>query len=827
MKNNVDLLLKSLLVICIVGVVNFTNAQVGIGTENPNATLDVVYKTGSNAPPGVRAPNLKLSELNLYLNSFGVAQKGAFVYITLLDMDTANIPSYANINAPGYYFFDGAVWNVFAIPQMNTVSTEPWYSETTNLGATQNNENIYQNAQVGIGFSGFIDPNAQLEIKSNNKGLIIPRLSNAERNAIASPTTSMLIWNTDELCFNFYKNTLGWKSLCENQTEAELNIIDCQNSLVGGQYTEGVATTYANYIQLNINVTKPGRYTVEGTTSIGLYFQRSGTFTSTGSYVLTIPAYGSPTTSGSANVAININDASSGCVVPIPVIAPATVTYHIAATGDITYDAVDKGVPTTGKKITVSVNATVPGTTNLKATDQSGVGLVYYANNIVLISGTNTFNLYSNGATVPSSFTGSSLPFKLEGLGFQGNQVNSSYVSNFNMTVGSSDASATCSSIVVNGKYVIGQSLSSTNTLTVTVNVTQIGAYTFYAENVAANVKFTANGGFTRTGLQTFTATASPITGSVVGAIDSYVITPKFNGVDLTCNFNLDVIYSSKKILLIGTNSAYTQQLLNNTTNFGPTGSFKIDNLETRLDGNANLTVSSLLEYINNQKYQVIVFPVGMGSFSISSDVQQVLANFITKKKGIVLFLASYQMESHVKGLLDKLYPGNSITTTATTSADTYAIHSTILPYDNTNPYINGPFGNLGGKYFLGYNPQSWLGTTSALPSTLRTLVNLPTIGTNRTRNTFIYTATPGLFVFPGYVSLYDSNNAYGYQNPISANTATYRNTVFNGTSIDTSATLPIGSIVNYLLLGNTFSESFKYLQSNYSLTSPPIDANP
>jgi N-acetylneuraminic acid mutarotase len=45
-------------------------------------------------------------------------------------------------------------------------------------------------------------------------GIIVPRLTTAQRNAIASPGTGQLIYNTNEACFNIFTQTSVWQSLC-------------------------------------------------------------------------------------------------------------------------------------------------------------------------------------------------------------------------------------------------------------------------------------------------------------------------------------------------------------------------------------------------------------------------------------------------------------------------------------------------------------------------------------------------------------------------------------------------------------------------------------
>ena len=73
------------------------------------------------------------------------------------------------------------------------------------------------NAQVGVGVpAGDIHPSAELEVKSTTKGFLPPRMTNAERNSIATPAAGLLIYQTDAVANNpaglyFYDGT-AWKN---------------------------------------------------------------------------------------------------------------------------------------------------------------------------------------------------------------------------------------------------------------------------------------------------------------------------------------------------------------------------------------------------------------------------------------------------------------------------------------------------------------------------------------------------------------------------------------------------------------------------------------
>ncbi len=63
---------------------------------------------------------------------------------------------------------------------------------------------------VGIGTNA-PDASARLDITDNARGLLIPRMTAAERNAIASPANGLLLFVTSDSSFFYYYN--GWKKI--------------------------------------------------------------------------------------------------------------------------------------------------------------------------------------------------------------------------------------------------------------------------------------------------------------------------------------------------------------------------------------------------------------------------------------------------------------------------------------------------------------------------------------------------------------------------------------------------------------------------------------
>lgn len=67
---------------------------------------------------------------------------------------------------------------------------------------------------VGIGTNS-PDPSAVLDMQSASQGVLVPRMTTAQRNAIATPAEGLLVYDTDVDCFFFYESSAAaWENLC-------------------------------------------------------------------------------------------------------------------------------------------------------------------------------------------------------------------------------------------------------------------------------------------------------------------------------------------------------------------------------------------------------------------------------------------------------------------------------------------------------------------------------------------------------------------------------------------------------------------------------------
>lgn len=105
----------------------------------------------------------------------------------------------------------------------------------------------------------------------------------------------------------------------------------CQNPVIAGVYTAGVALTAANTVALSVNVTVAGTYAISTTQSNGIVFSGSGTFANTGAQTVTLAASGTPVVEAATN--IPVPGSNGTCTFTINVTAPQSFDYFPRTAG--------------------------------------------------------------------------------------------------------------------------------------------------------------------------------------------------------------------------------------------------------------------------------------------------------------------------------------------------------------------------------------------------------------------------------------------------------------------------------------------------------------
>lgn len=105
-------------------------------------------------------------------------------------------------------------------------------------------------AQVGINTAS---PNASaaLDVTSTTQGMLVPRMTEAQRTAIASPANGLLVYQTDATSGFYFYNGTAWASLSSGGSGDNLgNHTATQNLNMGNQDITNVNTITASKVNL-------------------------------------------------------------------------------------------------------------------------------------------------------------------------------------------------------------------------------------------------------------------------------------------------------------------------------------------------------------------------------------------------------------------------------------------------------------------------------------------------------------------------------------------------------------------------------------------------
>ena len=64
------------------------------------------------------------------------------------------------------------------------------------------------------------DSSAVLDIWSNDKGVLVPRMDSSAMTSIPNPENGLLVYNLTDSCFWFFKGT-NWYSLCADESNSD------------------------------------------------------------------------------------------------------------------------------------------------------------------------------------------------------------------------------------------------------------------------------------------------------------------------------------------------------------------------------------------------------------------------------------------------------------------------------------------------------------------------------------------------------------------------------------------------------------------------------
>jgi hypothetical protein len=304
---------------------------------------------------------------------------------------------------------------------------------------------------------------------------------------------------------------------------------DCSPITVDGLFKEAVPLNNSSYVDVQVNVTAKGTYSISTDTLNGFFFNRSGAL-GTGLHTVRLYAHGQPITGGTNT--FNVRYGNSTCSFNVTVTGtsvPAVFTLGGspgACTGFVTNGIYTSGTPlSSSNNVSLTVNVTTPGSYSISTNTVNGI--IFSASGQFSAPGSQTVTL-----------TGSGTPAAAGNFPFTVNSTNGNC--SFSLTVVGpavytlGGAGGTCTGFVLAGPYFAGIPLTAANTVTLNVNVTVTGAYNISSTTVNG-VSFSKSGTFTTTGAQTVVLNG---TGTPTSAGNfTYPVT----GNASTCNFSLTV----------------------------------------------------------------------------------------------------------------------------------------------------------------------------------------------------------------------------------------------------------------------------------------------
>ncbi len=261
--------------IFIAALIIFTSSAVfgqGVGINNPTPNASSILDITSTNK-GLLVPRMTTAQRV----AISTPATGLLVYDTSLNL---------------FYYFDGTAWRPFMIgnldwllagnagtsPATNFVGTtdaQPLVFRTNNVELMR----LTATGNVGIGTTA---PNstALLELNSNSKGILIPRMTSVERVAIVTPATGLLVYDTTVKLFYYFDGTqwvplqsnLGWLLTGNAGTSSATNYlgtIDAQHLVIKTNSLEAIRILSGNQF-VGVGLTVPGsRLSVNGNFAVG------------------------------------------------------------------------------------------------------------------------------------------------------------------------------------------------------------------------------------------------------------------------------------------------------------------------------------------------------------------------------------------------------------------------------------------------------------------------------------------------------------------------------------------------------------------------------
>lgn len=389
------------------------------------------------------------------------------------------------------------------------------------------------------------------------------------------------------------------------------SLFECLPATVNGTYQADSALGTGNYIDLQVDLSVAGSYTIQSDTVNGYWFSGTGNFGNAGINTVRLYGNGRPVLEGINTFIVRFG--TSTCTVDVEVVPPNLVpaAYTFGGAGAFCTGASLNGtfmqdLPVNASNfVLVNVNVSVAGSYNITTTTVNGIS--FAASGIFSTTGAQQVMLMASGTPAasgtfnfPVSGSGSSCSFSVTFDPAAPPAV-------FTME----GAPGNCTAVVLSGSFVVGVPMSAANTASLNAVVTTPGRYSVTTTSVNG-VTFAASGLFTIAGTQTITLTATG-TPSATGTFDFPV-----TGNSSTCPFPVTFSNPPADFINCRINGVYT--------------TFNTDAVATTdvISGLNVLTISGRAGIAQYPDFSMSISKlgsVGTGTFTVN---QQTLGNVVS-----------------------------------------------------------------------------------------------------------------------------------------------------------------------------------------------------
>jgi uncharacterized coiled-coil protein SlyX len=270
-------------------------------------------------------------------------------------------------------------------------------------GAVLHSASFAQNTFPSTGAAGIgtIAPNASslLDITSTNKGVLIPRMTKAQRDGILTPVEGLLIYQTNSTAGFYYYDGGAWKAISSKGANTSLSNLSAtainENLLPAADNTKDLGSSTSSWKDMYAD----GFFYMDGTkfldnTGDNLQVGNTGNTTNTGTFNTFVG-----TNSGKTNTSGNYNTSTGNNALT----ANTSGTYN-SAYGYNTLAANTKGTANTGNGVS-ALSANTTGSSNTAtgyaALRDNTIGYSNTSNGYAALS----YNTTGNYNTAVGSFT--------------------------------------------------------------------------------------------------------------------------------------------------------------------------------------------------------------------------------------------------------------------------------------------------------------------------------------------------------------------------------------------------------------------------------------